>query len=389
MKFGADGRLLIATRGLRGFIDGLVAVTLAAHLAALHNDATRIGFIVTGMLLGSAAMTLYVGVRASHVARRTLLLAGAVLMIATGIAFTLASSFPFILAIGIIGTINPTSGDVSVVQPIEQSLLPNAVSLAQRGPLFARYTFVGTACAAAGLLAAAIPDKLGISLRVSFATYALVGVLILYLYSRLSPAIEPRSSVPPRPLGPSRLIVTRLAALFGLDSFAGGFAAQSLLALWLFRRFDFTLTHAGMVLSMTGILAAASGFVAVRLERRIGPVRTMVFTHLPAQFFLIGAAFMPNATLAVACLLARSALASMDVPVRNAFVMSVVTEGERAAAASVTNVPRSLAAALSPFVAGWMLDQTTFGYPLIAAGVLKIVYDLLLLYMFDEVKTVA
>jgi predicted MFS family arabinose efflux permease len=169
--------------------------------------------------------------------------------------------------------------------------------------------------------------------------------------------------------------------LFSLDSFGGGFAVQSLLVLWLLRRHHFSVGKAGAVLAVMQILSAASGFVAVRIERRLGPLRTMAFTHLPGQILLISAALMPNAPLAVACLIARSLLSSMDVPVRNAYVMSVVTPAERAAAASVTNVPRSLASALPPIAAGWMLDHSTFGWPLIIAGVLKAIYDLLLLRM--------
>jgi MFS family permease len=153
------------------------------------------------------------------------------------------------------------------------------------------------------------------------------------------------------------------------------------LVLWLLERHNFTVGKAGVVLAAMQILAAASGFVAVRISQRIGPLRTMVFTHLPAQLLLIAAALMPTAPLAVACLIGRSLLSSMDVPVRNAYVMTVVTPGERAAAASVTNVPRSLASAIPPLAAGWMLDQTTFGWPLIIAGSMKIAYDLLLYRM--------
>jgi sugar phosphate permease len=175
--------------------------------------------------------------------------------------------------------------------------------------------------------------------------------------------------------------VYKLAALFSLDAFGGGFVVQSLLVLWLLRRHDFSVGRAGVVLAAMQILSAASGFVAIRIERRIGPLRTMAYTHIPGQIFLIAAAVVPTAPLAVTFLIARSLLSSMDVPIRNAYVMSVVTPAERAAAASVTNVPRSLAAALPPILAGWMLDRSTFGWPLIIAGILKIIYDVLLLRM--------
>ncbi|HZX53509.1 MAG TPA: MFS transporter, partial [Ilumatobacteraceae bacterium] len=215
-----------------------------------------------------------------------------------------------------------------------------------------------------------------------FIVYSLAGVAMLGVYAIMSPKVEIAAhETPPTPLGPSKQIVYKLAALFSLDALGGGFAVQSLLVLWLLRRHHFSVGKAGAVLAAMQILSAASGFVAVRIERRIGPLRTMVFTHLPAQILLISAAFMPTAPLAVGCLIGRSLLSSMDVPVRNAYVMTVVTPSERAAAASVTNVPRSLASALPPIAAGWMLDQTTFGWPLIIAGSLKIMYDLLLLRM--------
>jgi len=304
------------------------------------------------------------------------------LMIGTGLVYATSTTFVVLLVFGVIGTMNPSGSDVSVVQPIEQSLLPLTTSDERRTHTFARYSFFGGALAALGALCAGLPARLGWPAESVFVVYALAGVSMLGVYATMSPEVEMASHASPAtPLGPSKRIVYQLAALFSLDSFAGGFAVQSLLVLWLLRRHHFTVGKAGVVLAAMQILSAASGFVAVRIERRIGPLRTMVFTHLPGQIMLIAAAFAPSARLAVGCLIARSLVSSMDVPVRNAFVMSVVTPPERAAAASVTNVPRSLASAIPPLAAGWMLDQTTFGWPLIIAGVLKIVYDLLLLRM--------
>ena len=381
----ADGRRLIATRGLRGFADGLVAVSLSAYLGdQLGYSGARIGVIVTGMLLGSALLTLLTGTVASSIGRRHLLQLGAMLALGTGLIFATYSTFWILLVAGVIGTVNPTSGDVSVFQPIEQSVLPNTTTERGRSAVFARYTFAGALFAAFGALVAGLPGRLGWSADSVFVVYAVVAACALIVYSTLSVAVEGGAANAPRPLSESRPVVYRLAALFSLDAFGGGFVTQSLLALWLFRRHDFTLANAGFVFAAMGVLSAASGFAAARIERRLGPIRTMAFTHMPAQVLLILAALMPNGTWAVICLLARSLLASMDVPVRNAYVMSVVTPPERAAAASVTNVPRSLASALPPFAAGWMLDHTTFGWPLIIAGVAKLTYDVLLLRMFGK-----
>jgi MFS family permease len=378
-----DGRRLIATRGLRGYADGLVAASLAGYLGdQLGYSATRIGVIVTGMLLGSAVLTMFTGTWGWRFERRLLLRAGALLMVITGLVFFTSTSFPLLLAFGVIGTVNPSGSDVSVVQPIEQSLLPLTTSDERRSHTFARYSFFGGALASLGALSAGLPARFHWQPESVFLIYTFAGVAMLGVYATMSPLVEAAAqAAPPTPLGPSKRVVYKLAALFTLDSFGGGFAVQSLLVLWLLRRHHFSVGKAGAVLAVMQILSAASGFIAVRIEGRIGPLRTMAFTHLPGQILLISAALMPNASLAVACLIARSLMSSMDVPVRNAYVMSVVTPAERAAAASVTNVPRSLASALPPIAAGWMLDRSNFGWPLIIAGSLKIVYDLLLLRM--------
>jgi predicted MFS family arabinose efflux permease len=206
--------------------------------------------------------------------------------------------------------------------------------------------------------------------------------MAIYLGLRLGRAASHAPRERPRPLDRLRPVVLRLAAPFSLDSFGGSFAVQSILALWLFRRFDFSLAQAGALFFGMGLLTAFSQLASAPLARRIGLVRTMVYTHVPANLLLVAAPFMPTAALAVACLLARMATSSMDVPARQALVMSVAPPEEQAAAASVTNVPRSLATALAPLAAGWLLEHAWIGSPLVVAGVLKIAYDLLLLATF-------
>ena len=384
--YSADGKKLVATRGLRGFGDSLIAVSLSAYLSnQLGYSGTRIGVVVTGMLLGSAALTLLTGTAASGISRRTLLRCGALLAITTGLVFATTTSFFVLFIMGVIGTVNPTSGDVSVFQPIEQSVLPNTTTPERRSSVFARYTFAGSFAAAAGALTVGLPKRLGWEPQSVFLIYSLVAFFGLLVYLSMSSAVEGSLLVKASPLRESKRVVYRLAALFSLDSFGGGFVPQSILALWLFRRHQFSLAGAGFVFAGMGVLSALSGFAAARIEKRLGPIRTMALTHMPAQVLLIAAALMPTGTTAVLCLLSRSLLASMDVPVRNAYVMSVVVPAERAAAASVTNVPRSLASALPPLAAGWMLDHSHFGWPLICAGIAKLTYDVLLLKMFGNV----
>jgi len=244
-----------------------------------------------------------------------------------------------------------------------------------------------------GALAAGVPQWLGAhgvaplaALRAMFVLYAFVGAAIFVLYRRLPGADDAAAPVPPAPLGPSRGVVLRLAALFSLDAFAGGLLVQSLLALWLFTRFELSLASAGAFFFWAGLLAAASQLAAPVVARRIGLLNTMVFTHIPSSLALIAAAFAPRLEIALGLLLLRSALSQMDVPTRSAYVMSVVTPAERTAAASYTAVPRSLASALSPALGGALLATGWLATPLVACGVLKIVYDLALLRVFRGVR---
>lgn len=391
---GSDAAVLLRTRGVRAFGDGLVSVVLAGYLAAIGLSDVRIGVVLTATLLGSAALTLSVGLRAHSFNRRRLLQLVSALMIATGLGFAALTSFWPLLVVAFVGTLNPTSGDVSVFLPTEQAVLPSTAPDDQRTALFARYALVGTLVAAVGALCAGVPEWIGervgaapeTALRWTFVGYAALGAVLLVHYRHLSAAVEPPGDTPTSALGPARGVVYRLAALFSLDAFGGGFVITALVVLWLQRRFDLSIALSGVVFFWAGVLSAFSALVAVRIARRIGLVRTMVFTHLPANGFLILAAFMPSAPLAVAALLARSALSQMDVPARTAYVMAVVSPAERPAAASVTNVPRSLAAAIPPIFAAWMLDQSTFGWPLVIGGVIKATYDVLLLRQFRDVR---
>jgi MFS family permease len=389
-----EARLLLASRGLRAFGDGLVSLLFPVYLAQLGFGAFQIGLLATATMAGSAILTLLVGVYAHRFAGRRLLTAAALLMIATGLAFALADGFWPLLLIAFVGTLNPSSGDVSVFLPLEQARLARAVADRERTSLFARYSLVGSLAAAIGALCAGVPeiladwfeDGLKPALEIAFLLYALLGLAALALYRRLPVTPAGSAVAPSEPLRRSRRIVLVLAALFSLDSFAGGFVVQSLLALWLFERFGLSLAAAGAIFFWTGVLSALSYLLAVRIARRIGLINTMVFTHLPANLCLLLVPFMPSLGPAIALLLIRSALSQMDVPTRTSYVMAVVTPGERSAAASVTAVPRSLAAAASPMLAGSLLAMSGFGWPLVIGGGLKILYDLLLLAMFRKVR---
>ena len=375
-------------------MDGLVSLVLPAYLLALGYGPVETGVIATATLTGSALLTLLLGVFAHLSSGRGLLMGVSALMILTGLAFAGLEDFWPLLLVAFIGTLNPSSGDVSAFLPLEQAQLSHLVEARHRTRLFAQYNFIGSTGAALGALGASLPylavRMTDVSLKSAcqsvFILYAAVGVTVLLLYSRLSRAAQSDTTAPPTRLGPSRRIVLTLAALFSLDAFAGGFVAQSLLALWLFDRFGLSLATTGAIFFWTGLLSAFSYFAAVWISERIGLVNTMVFTHLPANMCLLLVPFAPNLWVALALLLTRSALSQMDVPTRTSYVISVVTPGERAAAASITAVPRSLASAASPALAGLLLASSAFGWPLVIAGGLKILYDGLLLAMFRNVR---
>jgi len=392
MNTGFLSRLLWV-RGLRAFADGYVSLLLPVYLISLGFKPFEVGVIATATLLGSGLLTLLAGWHAWRFPYRAQLILAAALMAATGFGFAIVTGFWPLLVIAVIGTLNPSSGDVSVFLPLEHALMSNAAADRQRTALFARYSLVGALVAALGALAAALPEYLARShvttmataLQAMFALYGAIGVAAAWIYTTLpkhAGAIEP---IPAAPLRQSRKVVYTLAALFSLDSFGGGFVVQSLVALWLFQKFQLSIVVAGAIFFWTGVLSALSYLVAVKLANRWGLVNTMVFTHLPANILLVLVPFMPSLSWAVVLLLMRSALSQMDVPTRSSYVMAVVSPQERAAAASITAVPRSLASAASPVLAGYLLSMSSFGWPLVIAGTLKIMYDLLLLAMFRKV----
>jgi MFS family permease len=390
-----DIGLIYVARGMRGVGDGFAVIVLPAYLAANGYDPVAIGAILTAALLGTAALTLTVGAIASRYDLRTLMMAGAALMVATGLAFANVGGVALIAIVACLGTINPATGDLGALVPLEQSMLAHSVANEERTRVFARYGLIGALSTAAGALAAAAPDLLvhaGIArpeaFNILFYAYAGLGLVCVLLYRRL-PHVRSEAPSAPAPaalLGPSRGIVYKLAALFSLDAFAGGFTAQSMLALWLFERFHLSIATASVFFFWTGILGALSYPVAARLSRHIGLINTMVFTHIPSSIFLIVAAFASDLKVVLGLLLVRAALSQMDVPARTSYVMAVVTPAERAAAASVTTVPRSLASAISPSLAGFLLASPFTGLPLVVCGTLKIVYDAALLFSFRHLK---
>ena len=392
-----DVSRVVVGRTIRGFADGFVSVLLAQYLTRLGFSPVQVGAIVTGTLLGSAGLTLAFGLTSHRFPLRTLLLAAAVLMTATGVGFATVTWFWPLFAVAVVGTLNPSAGDVSVFLPTEQALLAGHVAAPERPRLFAMYNLSATLAGAVGALASVLPEAIARwqhwnitrTQQAAFLVYALAGAVIFVLYLELHREVAVLASSSPaqarRVLRSSRRTVLELSALFSLDSAGSGLVVTSLLVLWLHLRFDLSAGQTGAVFFATGLLGASSQLLASRLANRLGLIRTMAFTHVPANLLLAGAAFAPNGYVAVALLLVRALFSQMDVPARQAFVMAVVPPEERAAAASVTNVPRSLASAATPLLAGALLRYSHFGWPLLIAGTVKLTYDIALFVLYRDV----
>ena len=390
----ADAKRLICAKGLRAIADGFVSIILPAYLLLLGYNSFEVGILTTVTLLGSATLTLLVPRMVSRLGHRDSLLTASALMVLTGLSFATVHTFWPLLVIAFAGTLNPSSGDVSIYLPLEQSLLSQSVGENDRTALFARYSLAGALAGAVGTLFAAFPDLatrwLGIAplraMQGMFILYAGLGIAAALLYRNLSDGRSDVPREPTQPLGPSRGVVYRLAGLFCVDAFGGGFFIQTIFVLWLFHRFGLSVTTAASIFFWSNLLTAASYLAAVPIARRFGLINTMVFTHLPSSLCLIAMPFVQNLAVVIGLLLVRSLLSQMDVPTRTSYVMAVVTPPERPAAASLTSVPRSLAAGISPVIAGYLISLSSFGWPLLIGGVLKMTYDLTLLMMFRHVR---
>lgn len=391
----ANARTLLWAKALRAIADGYVSILLPAYLLQLGFSPLEAGVLTTATLLGSAALTLFAGPLTSRFGHRGPLLAASVLMVLTGMGFMGLRTFWPLVLVAFVGTLNPSSGDVSIFLPLEHSLLSRSVVDAERTSLLARYGVVSAVLSGFGTLLAGLPEvmvhllgaNIVVAMRSMFLLYALIGLAAVLIYRRLSePASEVPAAKPSALLGPSRGVVYGLAALFSIDSFGGGFFVQSILALWLLRTFGLSLAMTANLFFWSNMLTAVSYLAAPLIARRIGLIRTMVFTHLPSNLCLMAIPFTSNLRVVVALMLMRSLLSQMDVPTRGSYVMAVVTPPERPAAAAITSVPRSLAAALSPTIAGYLLNASSFGWPLLIGGTLKSLYDVLLLVMFQHLR---
>jgi MFS family permease len=390
-----DGRRLLVARVLRTFGYGYLAVVLGLYLAQLGLDEIWIGVVLTGAILGSAAMTVGWSLAADRIGRRRTVMVMAGLMVVGGLVFAVSSS-PWLLLLGAFtGTISATSSEVGVFNTVDQAILPETVAPERRTWAFAVYGMLGNMAQAVGALAAGlvgVAAGFGLSgadaYRPLFVLYALIGLANLGIFSRLSPAVEVAKVEGERRfigINRSRGTVARLSLLFGLDAFAGGFVVQALVAYWFAVRWGLSPEVLGIVFFWVGVVSGASLLAASWLASRIGLLNTMVLTHLPSNVLLILVPLAPTAWLAVALFLARMSISQMDVPTRQSYSMAIVDPDERTATAGITNVARSVATAASPILTGVAFSVAALGLPFFVAGGLKIVYDLLVYRTFRGV----
>jgi MFS family permease len=399
MKFPLDARLLFAARIVRLFAYGFVAVVLVLYLSAIGLDDHRIGLLLSLTLAGDVIVSLYLTTRADALGRKRTLLAGALLMIGAAVVFAITRDFTLLVLAATIGVISPSGNEVGPFLAVEQVALTQAAHGRDRTSLFAWYNLAGSFATAAGSLAGGflagqmMSHGFGAvsSYRSAIIAYAILGGILALVFAAVSPAIEgERIAKTTRGLfrvEQSRSVVTRLSALFALDAFAGGMVVQSIVAYWFYRRFGLSPAALGTLFFGANLAAGISALSAARIAKRFGLLNTMVFTHLPSNILLILIPLMPNLTTAVAVLLLRFSISQMDVPTRQAFVIAAVDPAERTAAAGITGVARTTGAALAPVVAMPLIASLTHSWiPFIAAGALKIVYDLVLLRSCRGVK---
>jgi MFS family permease len=407
-----DGRLLLAAKMVRMFANGFLSVILAIYLKLIGFDDFLIGLILTTTLLNSVIFTLVASFYADKIGRRKFLLLYAALMSVSGFIFTISENYFALIIAAFIGTINITGAESGAFLTIEQAILPQTLkNVRKRNTVFAIYNMAGTFAMAAGVLLVGLPPVLQLqlqyfdivlnqigSIKLLFALYSVLGIVLIGIYLLLSQKIEvqnnqdkqtdePKQLIKMSSLTPkSRSIVLRLSGLFAIDSFAGGFMIQSIVSFWFFTRFGADLTTLSYIFSVSGVLTAFSFMAAAKIADRIGLINTMVFTHIPANILIIAVAFAPTLPMAVVLYLLRMALSQMDVPTRQSYIVAVVRDDERTVSAGITNISRNVTQAISPSLIGILINYLSLAAPFVIGGALKVVYDVALFLNFRNIK---
>ena len=410
----ADGKLILLARTIRTFAYGFLSIVLAVYLKLSGFDDTLIGLILTSTLINSVIFTLISTIYADRIGRKKILIGYAGLMSVSGLVFFVSNNYILLIMSALVGTINVTGSETGSFLSLEQAILPQTIKdLKKRNTAYSIYNMLGTFAMSAGVLLSGLPNVIQNyyhlsnvqSIKPLFLLYSMLGLIVMLIYLNLSNKIEigilkDKNNIKKKQnrtneiksttktLSPkSKQIITKLSALFAIDSFAGGFVIQSIVSLWFFTRFNVDLTTLSYIFSIAGVLTAFSFIISTKIADRIGLINTMVFTHLPSNILLILVAFSPSFSLAIVLYLARMGLSQMDVPTRQSYIVAVVDEDERTAAAGFTNISRNVAQSVSPSIAGYILQSISFlAAPFLFGGILKIVYDILIYSNFKKIK---
>jgi MFS family permease len=399
-----DGRILFVTRIIRLFAYGFLSVILFLYLSSLGFGDAQIGLLLSLTLVGDTVISLWITTHADRTGRKRMLLIGAALMIFAGVLFAITHNFLLLLTAATIGVISPSGNEVGPFLAIEQASLSQLLPGERRTQVFAWYNLVGNFATALGALAGGglsqVLQNGGMepinSYRFVVIGYSILGAVLIFLFVQLHTEIEPppstinqNGSIWQKQFGlhRSQKVVLKLAGLFSIDAFAGGFVVQSIVAYWFHVKFGVEPALLGAIFFGANVLAGISALSAAWFASKIGLINTMVFTHIPSNLLLILVPFMPTLPLAIAMLLLRFSISQMDVPTRQSYTMAVVEPDERSAASGITGVARTTGAALAPILAGLLLSNPLLiSVPFIISGGLKIVYDLLLYRSFRVVK---
>ncbi|MGQ0638983.1 MAG: MFS transporter [Nitrososphaerota archaeon] len=398
-----EGKLLLIARIVRTFAYGFLSIVLAIYLKLIGFDEILIGLVLSATLVNSVIFTLIASFYADKIGRRKVLIIYAFLMSVSGVIFLATDNYIALIAAALMGTINVTGSETGAFLSIEQAILPQTVKdLKKRTTIFAIYNMGGTFAMSVGVLLSGLPQILqqsyGLnqveSIKPLFLLYSLLAVVVIGIYLLLSKKIElelnnqdEKRKPPARVLSQkSRVIVGKLSALMAVDSFAGGFVIQSIVAYWFFTKFNTDLSGLALIFSIAGVLTAFSFIAATKIAYKIGLINTMVFTHISSNLLLILVAFAPTFPIALGLYLARMSLSQMDVPTRQSYIVAIVREEERTAAAGITNTSRNIAQAVSPSITGAIIQSFWLSAPFVIGGLLKIVYDLGLYINFRKIK---
>lgn len=395
-----DGKLLLCARIARTFAYGFLSVILAIYLKLIGFNDILIGIILSATLINSIIFTLFASFYADRIGRRNTLLLYTFMMSISGLIFFVTENPLALIIAALLGTLNITGSETSAFLSIEQSILPQTIKdNRRRNTLFGFYNMAGTFAMGAGILIANLPiiiqNELEVdqiyAIKLLFLFYSLLSILVMGIYLKLSSNIEIKKEKTLKPISKilnpkSKKIVTTLSGLFAIDSFAGGFAIQSIVSFWFFTKFDIDLSIISYIFSIGSVLTAFSYLIAAKIADKIGLINTMVFTHIPSNILLVLLAFAPTLEIAIVFYMIRMALSQMDVPTRQSYIVAVVEEDERTAAAGITNLSRNTAQAISPSITGYIIGVLSLSAPFIIGGLLKIIYDITLYINFRKIK---